>query len=57
MAIKIIKENCTGCGDCVEVCPVEAITLVDDIATVNEDDCSECGACEAECSNGAIQLV
>ena len=57
MAVEIIQDNCTGCGSCVEVCPVEAITLVDGIATVNEDDCSECGACEAECPNDAIKLI
>ena len=57
MAVEIIQDNCTGCGSCVEVCPVEAITLVDGIASVNEDDCSECGACEAECPNDAIKLI
>ena len=57
MAIEISKENCTGCGACVEVCPVEAITLKDGIASVNEDECTECGTCEAECPSDAITFV
>ncbi|MFP4141425.1 MAG: 4Fe-4S binding protein, partial [Phycisphaerae bacterium] len=27
MAAKVNEELCTGCGACVEVCPVEAISL------------------------------
>ncbi len=49
------KEKCTGCGQCVDICAVEAIQLVDDIAVVS-DECIECGACVDECPNGAISL-
>ncbi len=55
MPIKINAEECTACGACAEVCPVEAIT-VDDVAVVNEDDCTECGACVEECPTEAITL-
>lgn len=47
---------CTGCGDCVPVCPVNAIDgkpgyihLVDDF------DCTVCGACLPVCPAGAIR--
>lgn len=56
MAIEVLKDKCTGCGACVDICPVEAVTLVDGVAFVNRNDCSECGACEAECPTGAIQM-
>ena len=55
MSIKIDKEKCTACGACVEVCPVDAISL-NDKAEVDEDTCIECGACVDECPVEAISL-
>lgn len=50
-------DKCTGCGACVDVCPVEAITLNDDAkACVNADECTDCGACVDECPSEAITL-
>lgn len=54
MAAQVDKEKCTGCGLCIDVCPVEAIELDDDIAKVDEDTCTDCGACVDECPNEAI---
>jgi len=55
MAAKVDKEKCTGCGICVDACPVEAIKIENDKAVIS-DDCTECGACENECPNNAISL-
>ena len=49
--------RCTGCGACVEVCPVEAIALVDGKARVDEDACTGCGACVDACPERAIHPV
>ena len=57
MAVQIDIEKCTGCGNCIEICPVDAITLENEKAKVNKDECVECGQCEDECSNGAIILL
>ena len=48
MPAKVNKEECTGCGTCVEECPVEAIVIDEDegCAAVDEEECVECGACE-----------
>lgn len=51
---KVDKSKCTGCGSCVEVCPVEAIKLVGEKASIQEEECIECTACQAECENEAI---
>jgi len=55
MKATVDKEKCTGCGQCVDICPAEAITLDNDIAVVS-DECIECGACADECPTGAITL-
>jgi len=54
MAVKIDKEKCTGCGSCVEACPVEAITLDNEKAIVDEESCIDCGSCVDECPSEAI---
>ncbi len=56
MAVTIDKDTCTGCGACIDCCPVEALTMVSDKATVDEDTCVDCGACVDECPVEAISL-
>ncbi|MBN1443032.1 MAG: 4Fe-4S binding protein [Planctomycetes bacterium] len=56
MAAVVDKEKCSGCGSCVDVCPCEAIALVDDIAVVDAEKCEDCGVCVDECPTQAISL-
>lgn len=56
MGIQIERSECTGCGCCVEVCPVEAIRLVDGRAEVYRAVCTECGDCIIACPSQAIAL-
>ena len=56
MAVKVNKKKCTGCGVCIEVCPVNAIKLQEDKAIIS-DECVECGACVNECPNEVISLL
>ena len=53
--LRILKDECTGCGLCVDVCPFDGLELVDGIAEVNEN-CNLCGACVEECPTQAIVL-
>jgi ferredoxin len=55
MAVDINKAKCTGCGDCVDVCPVEALSVENEKAVVN-DECIDCGACVNVCPSEAISL-
>ncbi len=55
MAATVDKEECIACGACVDVCPVDAITL-DDTAVIDAETCTECGACVDECPVDAISL-
>mgnify|MGYP001026376555 CR=1 FL=1 len=50
-----VSEECTGCGDCEEICPFDAI-VVEDVAVVDEEKCMGCGVCEGACEAGAIGL-
>ena len=56
MAAKVNEELCTGCGACVEVCPVEAIRLSNGKAQIDGEKCVDCGVCVGECPTDAIRL-
>lgn len=62
---RINAELCNGCGKCVNVCPVEAMTLVSAnnphkanqrVAKLNEDICLGCGVCVRSCPTDGIDL-
>ena len=51
-------EKCISCGDCVEICPEEAIQLksAPRVADLKVDKCSGCGACVVVCPTLAISI-
>ncbi len=50
---------CLGFGDCVEVCPRDAISIRPEngVAVVDPEKCNGCGLCVAACPKNIIQLV
>ncbi len=57
MPVKISLDACIGCGACVGVCPVSALSLNDEgKAIVDEATCIDCGACVGTCPVSAIEL-
>jgi ferredoxin len=57
--------DCNGCGRCVNICPVEAMTLVSandpnypkrNVAKLDEDICLGCGLCVKACPHDQISL-
>lgn len=53
--MKVNRDTCIGCGACVDMCPVQAITLVDGKASINPDICVSCGSCVGTCPVNAIE--
>ncbi|MFO7797395.1 MAG: ATP-binding protein [Promethearchaeati archaeon] len=53
---KVDKGLCKGCGLCVERCPFDAVTLIDEKADVNPNKCYGCGVCAVTCPTKAITL-
>ena len=49
-------EGCTGCGACVDVCPVDAVNVEGDTARVEREWCIGCGVCVEACPVEAIRL-
>jgi ferredoxin len=45
---------CEGCGACAEICPVQAVEMVDDAARVDDEWCIGCGVCATVCPTDAI---
>lgn len=48
--------RCTGCGACLDACPLNAISLWG-IARVDSKRCAGCGRCVNHCPAGAIFLA
>jgi len=51
------QEKCTGCGECVEICPVNVIKMEGDFPVVDKEWCIGCGVYAVPCSVGAVKLV
>lgn len=51
---KVNPEICTGCGGCMDVCPMDAITLVNGVAVIDQTICRNCRVCVNECPVDAI---
>jgi len=55
--IRVYKEKCTGCGDCLRVCLANCFEIVSKKARVRSlDECMECASCWYVCLEGAIEF-
>lgn len=50
----VIEKKCTGCGCCINICPVEAISLKKEKALMDQVKCIGCGECLSACKFYAI---
>jgi Fe-S-cluster-containing hydrogenase component 2 len=54
--MKVNREECVGCGACVNLCPRLAIRFIDDRSFIDQLACIECGTCRAACGVDAIYV-
>ncbi len=48
---------CSGCGQCFEACPYNAVSIENHKPLINPYLCKGCGTCAAACFNKAITLI
>ncbi len=56
--IYIDPNTCTGCGECMDVCPADCIEGKPNfIHMIDEFECTKCGKCIEACEDEAIQMT
>ena len=53
--VGFLKNKCTGCGKCAEVCPTGAHVLQNGTHTFNRELCTACGKCVEACLPDALE--
>jgi tetrahydromethanopterin S-methyltransferase subunit A len=61
VSVKVCKNQCTGCGICVDFCPERVLKLHEKndtivLIVVDEEKCFSCRACEIRCPEQAIKV-
>ncbi len=50
------EDLCYGCGACIALCPVDALTLESLLAIVDEPTCTHCEHCIPACPVFALEI-
>ncbi len=55
--ILVNPDKCKASGECIKVCPQEAISIKSGTAVIDYEKCDSDGMCVPACPQGAIELV
>ncbi len=56
-SLRLDSDKCTGCGQCLDVCPHDVLAMNERHVQIrNRDACMECGACSRNCPVGAVSV-
>ncbi|MBW2311572.1 MAG: 4Fe-4S dicluster domain-containing protein [Deltaproteobacteria bacterium] len=56
--VEVDQEKCIGCGECVDVCPVDVYEMQDEKSVpVNAEECIGCESCIEVCEQDAITVT
>ena len=53
--IAVCSVGCIACRKCEQVCPVDAIHVIDNLAVIDYDKCTSCGKCVEVCPTKCIR--
>ncbi len=56
MTVNINPRRCTGCSQCIVVCPEEILVMMQGYVQVTKELCMTCGHCQAVCPEDAIVI-
>lgn len=56
-ARKACKNACIGCKKCEKVCNFGAITVNNNLASVDQKKCTHCGECAKQCPTGCLKFL
>ncbi|MBQ7559930.1 MAG: RnfABCDGE type electron transport complex subunit B [Synergistaceae bacterium] len=56
MVKSVCSAGCIGCTLCTKLCPVQAITMVNDLAVIDQTKCIKCGKCAEKCPAKCIKI-
>ena len=54
---EVDPESCTACGACEDACQMDAVEVLDEVASVDTSRCIGCGLCINACEYEAIRLM